>query len=236
MESNSVNTTSYKNIYNYGYISGYVYLSQNENMATNIVNYGEMGGVVQNQNANKAFTVDNRGTINLFQQDGNGKKIHFKNIKSLTLQNYAMQITQSASAFNAFDGNATDNSHLVLDNVQSVNFADASAKMILDFGGDFEAGKEYALNKLVVDTSGNNKLIVEFSRLVPRSDIFSLSQSGEYFIATLNTGASTIGNLYKANIRTMNNFYTLSNSMIFPRKNISSLPRFANGKSWQSIL
>ena len=218
LESNSVNTTSYKNIHNYGYISGYVYLSQNETQNTNIVNYGTMGGVSGYNNNNKPITIDNRGVINLFQKNNNGKKVHFTMLKSLTLQNYAMRITSNASAFNTFDGNATDNSHLVLDSVTSVSFADASAKMILDFGGDFEVGKGYALSKLIVDENGSNKLSVEFSRLVPRSDLFSLSQSGEYFIATLNTKASTIGNLYKANVRTMNNFYIMSNSMIYPRK------------------
>lgn len=95
----------------------------------------------------------------------NARKTHFKNV-NLRIQNYAMQITSSASAFNTFLGDATDNLHLVLNAVKSVNFADKNSKMILDFGSGFKFGERYLLSKLVVDTSGTNKLGVDiFDRL-----------------------------------------------------------------------
>ena len=171
-----------------------------------------MGGVKSENNAN--IKIANYGMINL--SSDNSEKYHFKNV-NLVLQDYAMRINVDSATFNGFSGNASDNSHLIL-NSASVSFADKNSKLILDFGSGFELGARYLFSKLVVDTSGNNALGVDLSRLIPKSDIYLISQSGEYFIAKLAPQYGTIGTIYKSNIRTMNNFTIMSNAMIYPRK------------------
>ena len=176
-----------------------------------------MGSI--NYNATTPLTLNSLGLIG-----AKGAHIQITSGKVL-IQNYMVQITETAMAFNNFtnDYNPHNFSHLVI-NISggngNITFKDG-AKMILDFGDGFEFGEKYLINKIaVVDGNGNpyDNLGVDFSRLIPRSDIYTLIQSGEYFIAKLTPQHSAISNIYKSNIRTMNNFYTLSNSMIFPRK------------------
>ena len=227
------------NLINYGTISGHIYIGNgNEKGAIGtITNYGIMGSIYTSASAPTQpidIVINNMGIMKAYA-DGTGGGVNktsnlnasARNI-TFTLKNYAIKIYEMAGEFNSFSGNNTDitaikNSHLVINannDSGGVRFKDGNSRIILDFGDDFEFGEKYLINKIVTDTNGNPyaTLGVDFSRLVPRSDIYSLSQSGEYFIATLNTGASTIGNLYKANVRTMNNFYTISNSMIYPHK------------------
>ena len=224
LQTNQVGSNGgYRNIYNYGYISSYVYFSAQEFLNTNIINYGEMSGIARYDNNSYSFskhiTIDNRGVINLFQLKGSGKKIHFKQLGTLTLKNYAMRISESASKFNTFDGNAEDNSHLVVDNVTSVQFADANSKIFLDFGDDFSFNSPYKTDKLIVKANdGTNVLNVEFSRLATKTSLYKLTQSGDNFIVSIDAPNSEIGILHKSNVRTMNNFHTISNSMIYPRK------------------
>ena len=209
------------NLTNYGTISGGISFSNtNDNKTMTITNYGTMGGVSASS-AN--VTIDNFGIFNLVNYGRNGnsnnKKAHFHSL-NLTIRNYAMNIGENQTTFNGFDGNATDgdNSHLVLNSIKSVSFADKDSKIILDFGGDFELGKGYLLSKLVVDTDGKNALQVDLSRLTTRSDIYNLTQDGNNFVVNLKPESSTIGSLYKSNVRAMNNFDLISNTMIFPYK------------------
>ena len=217
MLTDTISTRGFHNIYNYGHISNYVFFAQSEKQNTHIVNYGTMGGIAQNIQHTKPITIANYGEINLFQLNGSSKKYHFSNV-NITLQNYAMKISESADKFNTFDGNAEDNSHLILGSETSVRFADKNAKIILDFGDNFEFGAGYLFSKLVVDTSGKSQLSVDLSRLTTKSDIFHITQQGEHFVVNIAPQHSAIGNLYKTNVRTMNNFYMMSNAMIYPRK------------------
>ena len=209
----SDSNSGYKNIYNYGYISGYIYIAGNESGTTHITNYGTMGGVKQN-GSGKPIVIENYGVINLIN---NGTKAHFDGI-NLTIKNYAMKISSGASAFNGFNGSDNSSSHLILNGSGSVKFADKNAKLILDFGSGFELGSAYSLSKLVVDTSGTSQISVDLSHLTTRTSLYKLTQSGDNFIVSLDAPNSEIGILYKSNIRTMNNFHTISNSMIYPRK------------------
>ncbi|MGX3010415.1 hypothetical protein ACWIUD_02465, partial [Helicobacter sp. 23-1044] len=203
-----------KNLTNYGTISGGISFSNSNGKTMTINNYGTMGGVSATSNA--TIIVNNYGTINLLEG-----KYHFKSV-NLTIQNYAIKITEDSAKFNAFSGTSNgtngkiDNSHLVLEN-GSVKFAE-NGKLILDFGGDFEFGAGYLFEKLVVDTSGTNKLPVDISRLTAKDDIFEIAQSGKHFIVTPKPQNSAVARLYSANIRTMNNFSMMTSAMIFPRK------------------
>ena len=218
LDTTNTATGGFMNIYNYGHISGYIYIAGGESSDTHIHNYGVMGGAIKAGNSNQTIYVNNLGTINLCENNGNcDKKAHFKNV-NLVLHNYAMQINVDSATFNAFSGSASDNSHLLLDSVNSVSFADKYARLILDFGDNFEFGAKYDLNKLIVKTDGTTALNVDLLHLTARNDIYAISQRGEYFIAKLAPQYGTIGTIYKANIRTMNNFYLMSNAMIFPRK------------------
>ena len=200
----------FKNIYNYGYISSYVYLSQTESGITNITNYGTMGGVNKVGGNNKTIIVDNRGIMNP------ATDFHFNT--ALIIKNYAMIIDESAGSFNSFAGKPMNNSHLVVSN-NNIAFADGSAKMILDFDKNFELDKAYSLDKLVIDTNGSNKLNVDFSRLTTRNDIYTITKSGTNgFKVELKPQYSTIGTLYKSNIKTMNDFDLQSNNIIYPHK------------------
>ena len=183
-----------------------------------VTNYGIMGSV--DTKSIGTITLNNLGLMG-----GNNHHIEAENGKVL-IENFMVKVTETASTFNNFsklENKYTNFSHLVI-NIKSsgsITFKDNDSKIILDFGSGFEFGEKYLISKVAVNENNNGgspALGVDFSRLMPRSDIFYLTQSGDYFIATLNTEASTIGNLYKSNIRTMNNFTIMSNAMIYPRK------------------
>ena len=93
---------------------------------------------------------------------------------------------------------------------------------MLDFGANFEFGKTYLIDKVATDTGGNayTDLGVDFSRLSPFNDIYTITKSGAngFKVELKNPQYGTIGTLYKSNIRTMNNFTTISDSMIYPHK------------------
>lgn len=72
-----------------------------------------MGGLYQSSTTGSArnIIINNYGEIKPLDSDG--KKYHFNGVH-LTLQNYALKITQNPTTFNSFNGNnATDNSHLI---------------------------------------------------------------------------------------------------------------------------
>ncbi len=185
---------------------------------SNVTNYGIMGSV-NTQVAATTLTLNNLGLMG-----ANYAHIGATNGGKVLIQNYMVRINETASTFNGFStlgGNYNNFSHLVI-NAQgnsSITFKDGDSKIILDFSNGFELGEKYLISKVAVNQTGATPALgVDFSRLVPYSDIYYLTQNGENFIVNLKTESSTIGNLYKSNIRTMNNFYTMSNSMIYPHK------------------
>ena len=195
-----------------------------------VTNYGYMRGVSTNW-GDADITIDNRGVIDVLW-DG-ATHYHFAGNSNyfFILKNYAIVIQQDSNTFNTFTGKRPDdgdNSHLIFRDRDGgkIRFQDEKSKIILDFGSNFELGKEYSLNRLIMnDDYWNNwttRLPVEFERLTTRSELYTLTQRGDNFIVNLadskTVGYSTIGSLYKANIRTMNNFHTISNSMIYPHK------------------
>lgn len=85
----------------------------------------------------------------------------------------------------------------------------------LDFGADFEFGNAYSLDKLIINTNGNSIQVGNlFSRLSTKSDLYTLTQSGNFFIVNAELQSSTIGQFYKANVKTMNTLFVQSNAMI----------------------
>ena len=222
---------------NYGTISGHIYIGDaNKGAIGTITNYGTMGSIYSTSPPTQSvnITINNLG---IMRAHANGSGGGVNNISHLnapknvtfTLQNYTIKVDETATEFNNFSGYngngdkaaAIRNSHLVVNasGGGSVNFKDKNSKIILDFGNSFELGEKYLISKVATDTGGNpyTALGLDFGRLIPR-DLYSLTQSGEYFIAKLNTKGSAIGSLYKSNVRAMNNFDLISNSMIFPYK------------------
>ena len=188
---------------------------------SNITNYGVMGSINYGANSNTMsvpLTLNNLGLIG-----AKDHTIEAKNNSKILIQNYMVQISETAMIFNSFKQNSENNfSHLVIsaNSKGNISFKDSDSKIILGFGEKFQEGEGYLISKLATDTGGSaySDLSVDFDRLVPQSDIYTLYKQGEYFIARLQPQHSAISNLHKSNIRTMNNFYTLSNSMIYPRK------------------
>ena len=192
-----------------------LWISNQSSGVSRVTNYGIMGSI----DTLVATTLLN----NLGLMGGKNHHIQAENGSKISIQNYMLKITETASTFNNFSGlnnNTTNFSHLVINigSGSSIAFKDGDSKIILDFDNGFELGKKYSINKVATNQSGNPALGVDFSRLIPRSDIYDLTQDGDSFIVTLKPHNSTIGNLYKSNIRTMNNFYTMSNAMIYSHK------------------
>ncbi|MGX3011165.1 hypothetical protein ACWIUD_06350 [Helicobacter sp. 23-1044] len=235
----NLNSGGISNLTNYGTISGGIILSPANALGT-ITNYGEMRGVWSYYSAQN-ITLNNLGIIKTNQGSyintlGNNAA-HFaleSRNANLTIQNYTILINENATEFNDFRG-YTDktnnkNSHLIIQynaytpTAQNVRFKDGKSKILLDFDADFEFGATYNIDKIVTDRTGGSitALGLDFSRLTTRSELYTLTQSGNNFIVNLasakEAGYSTIGTLYKSNIRTMNNFSTISESLIYPHK------------------
>ncbi|MGX2982055.1 hypothetical protein [Helicobacter sp. 23-1045] len=220
------------NFINYGTMSGAIAGSRKNPsyIIMSVTNYGIMGGI-STEYGSTDIIIDNRGIINTFTDYGNTYHFAGGNGYSMIFKNYAMIIDESQTTFNAFRQltfGEKNNSHIVLRyGMGYYRFADSNSKIILDFGNNFEIGKEYSLDKIVVinnstnkpnaDKNGN-KWNIDFDRLTTRSSLYQLKQSGNNFIVTIDTANSEIGTLYKSNIRTMNNFDLISNAMIYPHK------------------
>ncbi|MGX3012210.1 hypothetical protein ACWIUD_11805, partial [Helicobacter sp. 23-1044] len=204
---------------NYGKITSGIVI-ENGSIDT-IANYDTMGGLYS-KTSGFSVVMENYGTINIY--DYNDKKAHFAGSSAgymtLIIKKYAMKIDEGANTFNAFSGEAKDNSHIVLKDA-TATFADGG-KLILDFGENFELGSAYSLDKLVVNSDGKNALPVDISRLISKNDIFEISQSGNKFFVSPKPQNSAVARLYSANIRTMNNFSMMTNAIIFPRKSVES--------------
>ena len=177
-----------------------------------------MGGVNVSSTGslNKPIVVNNFGMITISNTYTSGN-VHFSGNTTLFIKNYAIFVDKSANLFNAA-GQKNDNSHLVAESDGEVHFFDAHSKIILDFGTNFELGKAYSLDKIIVDKNGNNKLKVDLSHLIPRTSLYRITRQGNSFVVSIDAPNSEIGTLYKSNIRTMNNFSTISESMIYPHK------------------
>ncbi len=208
------------NIINYGTMGG-IGGNRSNAMPMSVTNYGFMFGGIDTSWGGADITIDNYGIIGRSSNMGQTRHLAGGSSYSFIIKNYALVITQNTTTFNAFSGNAVDSSQVVLQG-GSMRFFDSSAKVILDFGGNFSFGEAYSLDKLFVDMSGNNVLSVPFSRLTTRSELYTLSQSGNNFIVnpadSKTAGYSTIGLLHKSNVKTMNSFYLQSNNVIYPKR------------------
>ncbi|MGX3011130.1 hypothetical protein ACWIUD_06165, partial [Helicobacter sp. 23-1044] len=208
---------SIRNLINYGTMGGFGQFRNGagESVPMSVTNYGTMNGI-STQGGTGDITIANYGVINV--NSNNRQHLRDAQYYFYVIKDWAMIIDESQSTFNSTTTPTGNNSHLVT-NTQNVRFADGNSKMILDFGNNFELDKAYLLEKLIInDYSGANGLKVDFDRLTTRSELYTLKQSGDYFIVTIDTANSTIGTLYKSNIRTMSNFSTISNALIYPHK------------------
>ncbi len=205
------------NILNYGnFLGGNKLQFNNQNSTTYIYNAGVMGAIAS-QSTN-TIIINNLGAI-----EADNGALQFNALGNLVLENYALTINLNASIFNTGefvqDKNKI-NSHLILQNVANVRFKDSNSKIIIDVGDNFELGKEYAINKLIIDELRNDnaggKIAVDFSRLTTRSDLYEITKSSNNtFKIGINAKNSTMNALNKANTKTMQSLMLTSNAMIF---------------------
>ncbi|MGX2983830.1 hypothetical protein, partial [Helicobacter sp. 23-1045] len=209
-----------KHFINRGTMEKMIWIANNSSGIDMLTNYGTMGGI--DHNVSNTLTLNNLGTIgNIYKYDGSRQTTNLAttNGAKILIQNYKLSIDENANTFNTFNG-VISLSHLVISG-DGARFKDAKSKILLDFGANFEFGKEYLITKLVTDTGGNpyTTLSVDFSRLSTYNDIYTLTKSGANgFKVEITPQYGTIGTLYKSNIRTMNNFDLISNAMIYPNK------------------
>ncbi|MGX3011363.1 hypothetical protein ACWIUD_07370 [Helicobacter sp. 23-1044] len=224
--------TTIKRFINYGHITSKgLYQHTANNYLHSLTNYGTMNGF-WSQNQAQTITIENYGTIftntgSYLTSESNGA-LHFvfeATGNHIKIGNYAIKIDEAQSEFNAFEKyeskDSNKNSHLIMRlKESSISFKDATSKLILDFGENFEFGAKYALDKLIVNKANDAKstLEVPFWRLAAKSSIYQLSQSGSHFIVTIDTSKSEIATLGRANARAMNNLFLISDAMIYPRK------------------
>ena len=199
---------------NYGTIGGSFWISNGAPGMDTFTNYGVLNGGISHEVSN-TLTINNFGII--AGRRWSGANINNNNGR-VTIQNYTLMINENPTTFNSYTG-SDSSAHLVLSG-NGVSFKDKNSKILLDFGADFELGKEYAISKVATDQNGNTytALGVDFSRLSTRNDIYTLSQSGDNFVVSMNPQYGTMGMLYKSNIKTMNNLFLQSNNMIYPHK------------------
>ena len=226
-----LDSSTISNFYNFGNISGQTTMT-GSGFVTNLYNFGSISGVTSQMTNNgvKTITVDNRGTINAVTHGAGGKTSHFQS-HHIVIKNYSIVINKDSGSFNGFNGTGGDlNSHLILSSnlvypsgdheTVRASFKDSNSKIILDFGSNFELGKEYSLNKLIVANGDGVKVPnVDFSRLTTRSSLYTLTQGANGgFVIGLDTANSEMGTLYRTNLRAMNNMFIASNQMIWQRK------------------
>ncbi len=215
----------FQNFYNYGYISGGITLTLNNGENISITNYGTMAGLEASTNpttaGNAVVVVDNYNLIKLHPAND----MHFADIDKLIIKNYAIKVEENANAFNSIDfagtntkGN-TNNSHLAVVNMNSVEFSDENSRLILSAGGDFEFGKDYLTQKLIV-TINNAKQEVKIptispSRLTTKDNYLELSTTPTHFKLNVNAAMSEVSLTHKANIKSINLMTLQSNDIIF---------------------
>lgn len=221
--NNGIGTRRLGNLINYGTIKGDIWVDRHGRIGT-ITNYGYMGGVGFQVEIADTAIINNLGIMSRGYNGNWNSNIGMNNKATLLIQNYMIRIDESATTFANFKGDGTTTeegktSHLQIGG-NGVRFKDGKSKILLDFGTNFEFGKEYLIDKVATDTGGNayTDLGVDFSRLSPFNDIYTITKSGTngFKVELKKPQYGTIGTLYKSNIRTMNNFQTISDSMIYP--------------------
>ena len=217
---NVQNSYSVENFINYGTISNRTLerYTLNGDGFKNVINYGTMVGLQVN-NSN----ISNYGVINGFKTNSTDNYYTHLDGTNLKISHYKMTINKNAANFNAFNGaaNSVDNSHLIFSTTSSVSFANANSRVVLNFGENFEFGRVYDLSKLFITTDGTAATAIMdadtlYSHLYASSDLFTLSREGNGFIVSEPKPEFTsIGLLYKANVKTMNTLDILSNSLLW---------------------
>ncbi len=199
---------------NYGTIGGSFWISNGAPGMDTFTNYGILQGGISHEVSN-TLTINNFGII--AGRRWSGANINNNNGR-VAIQNYTLMINENPTTFNNYTG-SDSSAHLVLSG-SGVSFKNKNSRIYLDFGENFEFGKEYAINKVATNTGGATytALGVDFSRLSTRNDIYTLSKSGDNFVVSMNPQYGTMGMLYKSNIKTMINLYLQSNNMIYPHK------------------
>ena len=223
----SLTNSNISNFYNYGIVSGKTSLDAGSSVA-NFYNYGYLSGVEAKHNGTpKQINVSNYGVIGATRHD-DGTTSHFQS-SHIVITVYSLVINEGVGSFSTFNGNGGDrNSHITFSNLYAttntsarISFKDGNSKIILDFGSNFELGKEYPLNKLIVGVGSGVAAApnVDFSRLTTRSSLYTLTQGANGgFVIGLDTANSEMGTLYRTNLRAMNNMFIASNQMIWQRK------------------
>ena len=188
--------------------------------------------------------LDNRDKIYLYgtnKQNAGTKLAHLHGGSGteFRIRNYNITINESQMAFNAFSGYTYTNqqslehtSHLVITGT-GISFGnitfESGGKITIGFGNDFELGKEYSISKIVTDISGTGLFPTSyFDRLISKDkDYYTITQSGDSFVINFAGDNAPSGGiiintpiteLYKSNIKTMNNFFLHSNAIIYPHK------------------
>ena len=220
-------------IENYGTINGSIgilFPTNATNKISTITNSGIIYGI--SAESNGRVIIDNRNAIYLYSTNVNtGNKVaHLRgeNGTQFRIRNYAIRINESQTTFNNFDGyiytdsaSLNQNSHLVItgNQVSLNNVAfDSNGKITIGFGEFFELGKAYSIAKIITDIDGNGLLPTSyFSRLISKDkDLYTITQSGDNFILNFAGDDAPSGGiiintpiteLYKSNIKTMNNFF-----------------------------
>ncbi|RAX54306.1 hypothetical protein CCY99_04655, partial [Helicobacter sp. 16-1353] len=212
-----LNNATISNIINNGTIEATQGIAISNNATiSNIINNGTMRAIIS---SGTISSLNNYGKIFI----GNGHHLQTTGSGVINIANYAMEINQDANTFNAFntyDANSKDTSHLVI-NGTGVKLLGADSRFLLALGDSFELGKDYDLNKLVTDTSGN-KYTLTYANGGSVSDLFShlvingvdnslldLNKNGNYFNVGVNNVASkatnAVGNaVNKSNISSVN--------------------------------
>ncbi len=206
-----------------------------------IINSGIIYGISAESNGRIIF--DNRKSIFLYSTNVNaGNKVaHLRggNGTQFRIRNYSLKINENQTTFNTFSGYTYTNqaslehtSHLVITgngvNFNNIDF-ESSGKITIDFGEFFELGKEYKIGKIITNIDGTELLPTSyFDRLISKDkDYYTITQSGDSFVINFAGDNAPSGGiiintpiteLYKSNIKTMNNFFLQSNAIIYPHK------------------
>lgn len=232
-------------IENSGTISGSISIlfpANATNKTSTILNSGTIYGI--SAESNGRIILDNRSSIFLY---GTNKRtagtqlahLHGINGTQFMIRNYFISVNESQTTFNTFSGytytnqaSLEHNSHLVITGtgvtLNNVAF-ESGGKITIGFGRDFELGKPYSISKIVTDINGNGLLPTSyFGNLISKDkDYYTITQSGDSFVINFAGDNAPSGGiiintpiteLYKSNIKTMNNFFLHSNAIIYPHK------------------
>ncbi len=217
-------------------LSGY---NGNSSKINNFINKksGEIYGIFNEGGGSSIGLLNNYGSIYLEQTGESNKLYNFKDI-SMTIGNYAMKINEDSNTFNNFSGyekNSTtngnitpnkDTSHLVFHNANDKITLTKNSFFLLNFGGKFELNKDYSLDKLITDISGNKfSLKYEngnvndlFSHLHSSDPIYTISRNGNYFRANIDGNNGISSRILKPNIKYSLTLLSHSNSLLFNNK------------------